>query len=41
MIYIPKGDNAGGTGCDDPHVRLCERPMNSFMGLLDFNCGGD
>ncbi|WP_157265043.1 zinc-binding dehydrogenase, partial [Paenibacillus oryzisoli] len=27
--------NLGGAGCDDPHVRICERPMQLRMGLLD------
>ncbi|MFC3773227.1 hypothetical protein, partial [Paenibacillus sp. GCM10012303] len=36
MNITPKGDNLGGAGCDDPHVRICERPMQLCMGLLDF-----
>src|SRR5690606_14670362 len=36
MNDVSKGDNAGGAGCDDPHVRICERPMQLRMGLLDF-----
>lgn len=35
MNNIPSGDNYGGAGRDDPHIRFCERPMNLFMGLLD------
>src|SRR5690606_18870769 len=35
MNDVSKGDNAGGAGCDDPHVRICERPMQLRMGLLD------
>lgn len=27
MNDIPSGDNRGGAGCEDPHVRFCERPM--------------
>ena len=34
MNYTPKGDNTGGAGCDDPHVRICERPMQLRMGIL-------
>lgn len=33
---IPKGDKHGRAVCDDPHIRLSERPMQLRMGLLDF-----
>jgi hypothetical protein len=26
-LIIPIGDKHGGAGCDDPHVRLCEKPI--------------
>ncbi len=35
MNYIPRGDHLGGAGCDDPHVRICDRPMPMRMGLFD------
>ncbi|WP_205182317.1 hypothetical protein, partial [Neobacillus cucumis] len=25
----PNGDKHGGAVCDDPHVRICERRMNT------------
>lgn len=36
MNDVPKEDNVGGAGCDDPQVRICERPMQMRMGLLNF-----
>ncbi|WP_156390200.1 MULTISPECIES: hypothetical protein [unclassified Paenibacillus] len=32
---IPNGESDWRAGCDDPHFRICERPLHLRMGLLD------